>query len=313
MTYPMNRRDVLATGVATGAALSLGPQAVAAEKPAPQPGFHYCFNTATVRGQKLPIAQVATIAARAGYDSIEPWIDELDQHVKDGHSLADLGKLLRDLGLTVASAIGFAEWAVDDPQRRAKGLEEARRTMGLVADIGGLRIAAPPAGATDARIDPVAIGPRYRALLEIGDACGVVPQLELWGFSKSLGRLGDVLLAASESQHPQACILLDIFHLYKGGSDFAAIRLPSCQALHVFHMNDYPASPPRSEITDAARVYPGDGVAPLASVFGQLRASGSQCALSLEVFNRDYWQQDPALVARVGLEKLKAAVAAGNT
>ncbi len=250
------------------------------------------------------------MAARAGYDAVEPWINELDEHVKDGNSLKDLGKLIADLGLTVESAIGFAEWIVDDPARRARGLEEAKRTMGLVADIGGLRIAAPPSGATDVRIEPAEIGPRYRALLEIGDQIGVVPQLELWGFSKTLGRLSEVMLATVESRHPQACLLPDVFHLYKGGSDFTGLRIPSCQALHVFHMNDYPATPPRAEITDAARVYPGDGVAPLGSLFKQLRSTGFSGALSLEVFNRDYWQQDPVLVARIGLEKMKSAVAA---
>jgi sugar phosphate isomerase/epimerase len=309
MTNPLTRRDVLTSGVAAGAALSLGTSTAAADQPRPPAGFRYCFNTATIRGQKLPIDQVAAIAARAGYDAIEPWIDELDQYVKDGKSLKDLGKLIADLGLTVESAIGFAEWIVGDPERRARGLEEAKRTMGLVANIGGLRIAAPPSGATDARIEPADIGPRYRTLLEIGDNIGVVPQLELWGFSKTLGRLSEVMLAAIESRHPRACVLPDVFHLYKGGSDFSGVRIPSCQALHVFHMNDYPAAPPREQITDAARIYPGDGVAPLASLSDQLRGSGFSGVLSLEMFNRDYWQQDAALVARIGLEKMKAAVA----
>jgi 2-keto-myo-inositol isomerase len=30
--------------------------------------------------------------------------------------------------------------------------------------------------------------------------------------------------------------------------------------------------------------------------------------LSLEVFNRDYWRQDPLTVARTGLEKMKALI-----
>ena len=31
--------------------------------------------------------------------------------------------------------------------------------------------------------------------------------------------------------------------------------------------------------------------------------------LSLELFNRDYWKQDPLEVAKTGLAKVKAAVA----
>jgi 2-keto-myo-inositol isomerase len=49
-------------------------------------------------------------------------------------------------------------------------------------------------------------------------------------------------------------------------------------------------------------------VAPLTSVFRDLNAIGFRGALSLELFNRDYWKQDPLSVARTGLEKMRAAV-----
>jgi 2-keto-myo-inositol isomerase len=315
MRKPFTRRKMLASGLAAGVALT-GTKAQAAQSAhagstAPA-GFRYCLNTATIRGQKLPIAEVVAIAGKTGYDGIEPWIDELDQHVKDGKSLKDLGKQIADAGLTVESAIGFAEWIVDDPDRRARGLEEAKRTMGLVAEIDGKRIAAPPAGATDVVVAAAEIAPRYKALLEIGGQIGVVPQVELWGFSRTLNRLGDVVRVAIESGDPQACVLADVYHLYKGGSDYAGIRVVSNQAMHVFHFNDYPAER-RAEITDAARVYPGDGVAPLRSVLEQLRSVGYRGVLSLELFNRDYWQQNPAHVARTGLEKMKQVVAASQT
>jgi sugar phosphate isomerase/epimerase len=73
-------------------------------------------------------------------------------------------------------------------------------------------------------------------------------------------------------------------------------------------MNDYPAQPPRAEITDAHRVYPGDGVAPLRELLRDLRRIGFRGALSLELFNREYWTQDALAVARTGLEKMRAVV-----
>jgi sugar phosphate isomerase/epimerase len=71
-------------------------------------------------------------------------------------------------------------------------------------------------------------------------------------------------------------------------------------------MNDYPADPPREKITDAHRVYPGDGVAPLVEMLRDLRRLGFSGFLSLELFNRDYWKQDALLVAKTGLAKMKA-------
>ena len=73
-------------------------------------------------------------------------------------------------------------------------------------------------------------------------------------------------------------------------------------------MNDYPADPPRETITDADRVYPGDGVAPLGQLFRDLRATGFHGSLSVELFNRTYWTQDASTVVETALRKLRALV-----
>jgi 2-keto-myo-inositol isomerase len=307
----LSRRQALTrTGLFLGGALASNSFAYAAQtEPAAGP-FRYCFNTATIRGQKLGLVKEVAIAAKAGYQAIEPWVESIAEYQETGGSLADLRRRIADLGLTVESAIGFPEWIVDDDARRAKGLERAKHEMDLVAQIGGTRIAAPPAGATNpAGLDLLKAAERYRALLEAGDKIGVVPQLELWGFSQNLNRLGECAMVAIEAGHPKACVLADMFHLYKGGSDYRGLRLLSGAAVHVFHMNDYPADPPREKINDGYRTYPGDGVAPLVNALKLLRQMGGSKVLSLELFTRRYWEQDPLLVAETGLAKMKAVVA----
>jgi len=285
------------------------PAHAAAPGPSPAEPFGYCLNTSTLSGQKRDLVEIVEIAAKAGYQALEPWIRELDAYVKQGGNLKVLGQRLRDRGLSVESSIDFFEWIVDDEERRKKGLEAARRSMDLVQQIGGKRIAAPPVGATkQANFDLLKAAERYRALLELGEKMGVVAELELWGHSQTLGRLGEVTLVALESGHPQACLLLDVYHLYKGGSPLGGLRLLNGAALPVLHFNDYPADPPRSAITDAQRVYPGDGVAPLKSILRDLRSIGFRGVLSLELFNRDYWKLDAMVVARTGLEKMRAVV-----
>jgi sugar phosphate isomerase/epimerase len=103
-------------------------------------------------------------------------------------------------------------------------------------------------------------------------------------------------------------LLLDVFHLYKGGSTHTGLRLLNGRQLPVFHVNDYPANPPCERITDADRVYPGDGIAPLREIFTMLRDIGAKPFLSLELFNADYYQQDPMTVLTTGLRKMRAAV-----
>ncbi|GAB4451277.1 MAG: sugar phosphate isomerase/epimerase [Armatimonadaceae bacterium] len=272
--------------------------------------FRYCLNTSTLRGHKLPLNELVDIAAAAGYESIEPWVDEIEKFAAEGGDLRDLSARIQDLGLTVEGGIGFFEWMVDDDELRREGFERARHAMGLLARLGAKRVAAPPFGAQKpeaATVDLFAAADRYRELCIVAEEYRVVPLVEVWGFSKNLSRLGAAALIAMESGHPDAGILADSYHLYKGGSPLSALRALSGDILPLFHINDYPNIPAET-ITDADRVYPGDGVAPLESLFHSLRQIGFNGVLSLELFNQEYYQQDPLHVARTGLEKLRSVV-----
>jgi len=310
VTHTISRRGVLTGGAATlGAALTLAPRTLeAAAEPGP---FRYCLNAGLLRGYELGVAEQVEIAGRAGYDGIEPWVADLERFVASGRSPDELRRRIADLGLTVESAIGFAEWIAEDPAQRAAGLEQARRDMELVSRIGGTRIAAPPAGAVRGpRLDLDAMADRYRALLEAGAEIGVVPQLEVWGFARNLSRLSESTYVAIESGHPDACLLPDVYHLYKGGSGFEGLRQLSPHALQVFHLNDYPAIP-REQIADKDRVLPGEGIAPLGGILETLRDNGCSPTLSLELFNEGYWKRlDAPTLATRGLESMKATTAA---
>ena len=310
MKSMMNRRQAMATAaLAVGAASSAVAAAPRRSRRTDEEPFGYCFNTSTVRGQKLAFDEQVELTARAGYDAIEPWIRDVQAFVDNGGNLDKIRSRIEQLGITVESAIGFANWIVDDDTKRAEGLETARHDMKLVKAIGGTRIAAPPVGATNQEdLDLFKAAARYRDLLEVGKEEGVTPQLELWGFSKSISRLGELMFVAVESGHPDACMLLDIYHIYKGGSDFQGLELINSSRVHVFHVNDYPADPPRETISDADRVYMGDGVAPTSMILQTIYKNGFRGMLSLELFNRTYWEQDALEVARTGLEKMKASV-----
>ncbi|MCS7269584.1 MAG: sugar phosphate isomerase/epimerase, partial [Gemmataceae bacterium] len=234
-----NRRQWL--GVLSGVALSSTPawvhaseeQLPSAPLPRAVPRFRYCLNTSTVRdaqGRSRPLTELIDIARKAGYEALEPWTHEVEAYLQAGGTLRELRHRLEDAGLQVPDLIGFAEWIVADPERRRKGLEQAKRYMEWAAQLGCPHLAAPPVGATGGtsprddprRSEPVtdllAAAERYQALVELGRSCGVVPLIEIWGFSRTLSRLGEALFIAAESRQPHAAILPDVYHLYKGGS-----------------------------------------------------------------------------------------------
>mgnify|MGYP002621667026 FL=1 len=311
MPHRPNRRQMLGRSITAAgtAALWTCSETASATETADREPFGYCLNTSTIRGQQLALTAEIDIAARAGYQGIEPWVREIDAHVESGGSVAELRKRIDDHGMSVEGLIGFAEWSVDDDARRAKGLDEARRIMDMAAELGATRFAAPPAGYSEAdKADLDTLAARYRVLLELGDERDISPQLELWGFARVLSKLSEVAYVAVAADHPRASILADSYHLYKGGTDYESLRLISGSGLSGFHINDYPSEPPRAEVTDAHRVFPGDGDAPLDTLFRVLRDIGYRGMLSLEVFNREYWNQDALYIARAGLEKTRAAV-----
>ena len=315
----LNRRNFLVSSAVATTAASAGPTVSAAGiQPADKSiadSVTYCLNMSTIRVQTEDVTEQVRIASEAGYDSIEPWMGHLQKFVEAGGKLSDLRKQIGDAGLTVESAIGFSQWIADDDDKRRQGLEDAKRDMDILVQIGGIRMAAPPVGAHRGgpKIDLFVIADRYRALLKVGDEIGVIPQLEVWGFSTNLSRLGESVMVCVEAGHPKACLLPDVYHIFKGGSDFGGLALLSDDAIQVFHMNDYPASPSREEMNDSHRVYPGDGIAPLSTILKMVSGNGRHVVLSLELFNKDYWKQDALAVATTGLSKMRDAVTLAST
>lgn len=86
-------------------------------------------------------------------------------------------------------------------------------------------------------------------------------------------------------------------------------RLPP-HRIAISHFNDAPAFPPRPLQQDPDRVMPGEGIIDLRRYCGLLRQIGYDGWLSLELFHRGYWAQDPREVARLGLEKMRATAEA---
>jgi sugar phosphate isomerase/epimerase len=303
----MKRRQLL-KGLGSATAISVLPRVVPAQSTKmPKSAFKYCLNMATIRGHKLGFAKELEIASKAGFRSVEIWMDSLQTYLEGGSTSREVKKRLDDLGLVAENSIGFAPWIVDEADRRNKGLEQLKKEMQLLSEIGCKRVAAPPAGATEkAGLNLDLAAERYRAILELGVQTGVVPHLELWGFSKNLGKLSEVLYVAVESRHPSAKVLLDVYHLFKGGSGFETVSLVSRRGLDIIHLNDYSSAKTAAEITDADRIYPGDGIGPVKEILKTLTDPSQPLIISVEVFNKNYYAQDPLLVAKTALAKMKA-------
>ncbi|MFT4855994.1 MAG: 2-keto-myo-inositol isomerase [Algoriphagus sp.] len=299
----INRRTLLKS-LALGATTLPLSAAFGATSPKKETKFLFSLNTSTIRGQKLSLPQLIELAARAGYDGFEPWMMEIQGYLETGKSIASLKKLASDAGLEFFDCIGFPTWMSQDTEKSKTGFIQMEKEMEVLAELGCPRVAAPAIG-TEAPLDLLQAGEKYKRLLDLGRKTGVMPQLEFWGAYPSFHHLGQAMMVAAAADDKDAKILADVYHLFRGGSGFEGMKMLDGHAIDIFHMNDVPADIPRLEQQDKDRVFPGDGAAPLKELSEVLKSKGGQIILSLELFNPTYYAMDAEYVITTGLERMK--------
>lgn len=251
--------------------------------------FRISLNTSTLMAYKLPVnVQIEKVAA-AGFDGIELWMRDIMAFLEQGGNGSQLEDLLEQGGLRLENIIGFSQWCSDDGEERKKAIDQLRKEMEVTASLGGEYIAAPVMGLK--ALDPAkfdAYSERYNAILELEKDTDVVPILEIWG-SGALHSVADAAKIVIATGHPKASILLDFYHIYRGGNSWDTLDVLNGHKLPVIHMNDYPASPARESLTDGHRLLPGEGICPFDVVLPKLQRAGFSGGLSVELFNEDYW------------------------
>jgi len=265
--------------------------------------FMYCLNTSTIR--PTPLREKIRIAGRLGYEALEPWNDEITEYVEQGGTIGELKRAIADAGLKVVSMIALHDWITKDGEAHAKAMDECKRRMEQAAALESPYIVASP---PREKVDLARASARFADLMRLGKQVGVRPAMEFLGFVEGVKDVATAWKIASGSGDAQATVVADVFHMVRGGGSIDDILLLTADHLANFHMNDSPAKPPQLQQTDADRVLPGDGIVDLKRVIANLRKIGYQGPLSLELFNRTLWAQDPSDVCRKGLERMKALV-----
>lgn len=263
--------------------------------------FIYSLNASTIK--TTPILEQIRVAGEAGYEAIELWHDDIDAHIAGGGSLGDIKNALADNGLQVPTTIFLKGWWDTVGQVYEREMDEVKRRLGQAAELGAPHsIAGPPLGAVDFEVG----ASNYARLLEVGQQIGVKPVMEYLGFAAEVNTIEAALQIMDSADHPDATTVLDPFHCFRGGGSMEAIAKLEPSQIAISHFNDSPAFPPQPLQQDCDRVMPGEGIVDLKRFCELLRQIGYDRCLSLELFNRELWAQDPLEVAKTGLEKMRA-------
>lgn len=267
------------------------------------------LNTSTLLHYKLDVDVQIDMVADAGFDGVELWMRDIMAYLEKGGTSEQLKGKLVERGLVLENIIGFSKWCSDDPEERVKALEQLREEMMIIAGMGGKFIAAPVQGIESLdrnKYDDYA--ERYNAILKLGDETGVTPILELWGMG-ALNKVSDCAQIAIATGHPKATMLLDFYHVYRGGNDWDTVDILNGKKLPVIHINDYPSSPSFDQLKDSDRVLPGEGVCPFNELIPKLYEAGFRGGFSVELFNKEYWAtMDAETLLKKSYEKTYAVV-----
>ncbi len=264
------------------------------------------LNASTLFPFHLDAMAQIRVASEAGYEGIELWVKDIEAYLENGGSIKELKAFVDECGISVVNAITFFKWSDEDEEVRRDGLRQAEREMTMLAELGCQAVAAPPSGNVE-NVSLTAMASHFSELTRMARKIGIEPYLEFWGRAKRLSTLSEALFVAMESGFPDIKILIDPFHMYTGGSSLEGLSYLNGKHIGIVHVNDYPTAPPRAVISDADRVFPGEGVLPTEKLTAYLGQSGYSGYLSLELFIESYGNQTPLEVAEKGLETIKKA------
>lgn len=263
------------------------------------------LNGATIMRSSL--ADDAEIAAECGFGALELWAGKVADYERD-RPLETLGERLRALGVQPWCVNSIEDITLRDAAGRRELMDELARTCQIARAIGAPGIVVVP-GRHDHVARAAAVADAVAVLRQMSDAAGDIALA-----FEFLGKPGcdvptlDMAIEIVENVgRPNVGMVIDTFHFYAGGSALADIGQVPSDRLFVVHLNGCEDLPP-GELTDAHRLYPGEGAIPIDAILREIRRIGYDGVFSVEIFRPEYWGQDARLVARTARETAGAAL-----
>lgn len=264
--------------------------------PSARGGLTACLNAATLTGLEVP--EFLAIAASAGFEYVEVSIQQVQATGSDR-----VREMLEFFELSVAAASGIlpagpvlpAPLLVDEPTYRTC-LRDLNQRLATFAAIGcpiATIVLNPRSTLPRVEAEATAIR-RLTELTAAGAEHGVrlaVETIGLRDLDESLDGPNPVADTLPQTvdllrQVPgNPLVLVDAFHWAASGADPDHITSLGAGAVGHVHLADTPSGCSPDTLTDAMRLFPGDGSLPWSEFAGALAAVGYRGVGSVELFN----------------------------
>ena len=266
---------------------------------------HIALHTWTL--DTTPLADVLRIAREAGYNGVELRHIDFMRGQKAGMSENAMVQLVRDANIKVA-VIGTESgvlFATGDELKRLQGSLRyvSEKAVALGCDVIMMAPGQSVAGG-------MALAKQnLKTCAEITAEYGIKLALEFNSRHPVIRTLEHGMELVNAVNMKNCGLLLDTYHLHYSGGNGTSFKDVPVEKIITFQFSDAPPGPPSDSRMPVDRLPPGKGAAPFVEIFKTLMALGYQGYMSYEAPNPAQWNRAPDLVAREGLELVRALLA----
>ncbi len=244
-------------------------------------------------------------ASQAGFELIEIWAAKLRGFLK-ANTVADLKTLLDEYNLEPYSINSIEHITFRNLEDYAKIKAETEELSRIASEITCPYVVVVPGKLPENATEEEIVDESVKVLNELADIAekyNVGLAFEFLGQADCSVQTLDLDKKIIEKvNRDNVGLVIDTFHFYAGNSSFEAIETLDPKKLFIFHINDA-EDLPKGDLTDAHRLYPGEGILPIKEIKKRFDQIGYNRMVSIEIFRPEYWNEDPFEVAR----KAKAA------
>ena len=239
-------------------------------------------------------------ASAAGYDLIEIWAAKLREFLET-NTVADLKRLLEENNLEPYSINSIEHVTFRNAEDYAVIKAECDEYAKIAEAINCPYIVVVPGKLPENVTEDEIVDESVKVLNQLADIAAkynVGLAFEFLGQADCSVQTLDLDKKIIEKVNRENVgLVIDTFHFYAGNSTLEAIETLDPNKLFIFHINDA-EDLPKADLTDAHRLYPGEGILPIKEIKERFDKIGYDRMVSIEIFRPEYWNESPFEVAK---------------
>ncbi len=264
-------------------------------------------NQATL--MKTPMDIFLNSLSSAGFAGVEVRRDQIFTYLEN-HSVNDLTDLLQENHLECITFNAIELFSLCSEKKFQKMLDYTERLMKIGNVIGCDTIIAVPSFFDDENIISESkiitkTIERLEILSNLAEKYTFKLGFEPLGFPNCSVRKVDLALKIiTDEKLPEIGLIIDTFHYFVGEHSVNELSAIPLEKIWLIHINDA-MEKPLIALQDSHRVLPCQGFFSLEMFVKKLKAIGYNKWLSLELFNKGLWLEDPFEVSKNAMNSLQ--------